>query len=406
VPGPLDGIRVVEIASWMFVPSGGSVLVDWGADVVKVEHPVTGDPQRGLISSGLLPGGPGGVNFMVEQPNRGKRSVALDIAHPDGHEALMRLVETADVVVTSYLPQVRRKLGIDVDDLRARNPAVIVARGSGNGPKGPDAEKGGYDGATFWARGGVGTTMPERDGGWPPGQPTPAFGDVMGGLATAGAIAAALVKRERTGEPSVVDVSLLATAMWQVSPMVVAAKLFGFGRIPQGDRTKAPNPGVGTYRTADGRFISLMLLQSDKYWDDLVQRLGVPDMATDPRFHDAAARAQNTTDCIARLDAAFGAQPLAHWTQVLADFDGVWSPFQTLDELYDDPQVVANGYLPAMTAANGESVQLVASPAQFDERAVTIERAPEHGEHTEAVLLDLGYDWSQLAAMKDAGAIL
>jgi crotonobetainyl-CoA:carnitine CoA-transferase CaiB-like acyl-CoA transferase len=406
VPGPLDGIRVVEIASWMFVPSGGSVLVDWGADVVKVEHPVTGDPQRGLISSGLLPGGPGGVNFMVEQPNRGKRSVALDIAQPDGHEALMRLVETADVVVTSYLPQVRRKLRIDVDDLRARNPAVVVARGSGNGPKGPDAEKGGYDGATFWARGGVGTTMPERDGGWPPGQPTPAFGDVMGGLATAGAIAAALVKRERTGEPSVVDVSLLATAMWQVSPMVVAAKLFGFGRIPQGDRTKAPNPGVGTYRTADGRFISLMLLQSDKYWADLVQRLGVPDMATDPRFHDAAARAQNTTDCVARLDAAFGAQPLAHWTQALADFDGVWSPFQTLDELYDDPQVVANGYLPAMTAANGESVQLVASPAQFDERPVTIERAPEHGEHTEAVLLDLGYDWDQLAAMKDAGAIL
>jgi crotonobetainyl-CoA:carnitine CoA-transferase CaiB-like acyl-CoA transferase len=406
VPGPLDGIRVVEIASWMFVPSGGSVLVDWGADVVKVEHPVTGDPQRGLISSGLLPGGPGGVNFMVEQPNRGKRSVALDIAQPDGHEALMRLVETADVVVTSYLPQVRRKLRIDVDDLRARNPAVVVARGSGNGPKGPDAEKGGYDGATFWARGGVGATMPERDGGWPPGQPTPAFGDVMGGLATAGAIAAALVKRERTGEPSVVDVSLLATAMWQVSPMVVAAKLFGFGRIPQGDRTKAPNPGVGTYRTADGRFISLMLLQSDKYWADLVQRLGVPDMATDPRFHDAAARAQNTTDCVARLDAAFGAQPLAHWTQALADFDGVWSPFQTLDELYDDPQVVANGYLPAMTAANGESVQLVASPAQFDERPVTIERAPEHGEHTEAVLLDLGYDWDQLAAMKDAGAIL
>jgi crotonobetainyl-CoA:carnitine CoA-transferase CaiB-like acyl-CoA transferase len=406
VPGPLDGIRVVEIASWMFVPSGGSVLVDWGADVVKVEHPVTGDPQRGLISSGLLPGGPGGVNFMVEQPNRGKRSVALDIAHPDGHEALMRLIETADVVVTSYLPQVRRKLRIDVDDLRARNPAVIVARGSGNGPKGPDAEKGGYDGATFWARGGVGATMPERDGGWPPGQPTPAFGDVMGGLATAGAIAAALVKRERTGEPSVVDVSLLATAMWQVSPMVVAAKLFGFGRIPQGDRTKAPNPGVGTYRTADDRFISLMLLQSDKYWADLVQRLGVHDMATDPRFHDAAARAQNTTECIARLDAAFGAQPLAHWTQALADFDGVWSPFQTLDELYDDPQVVANGYLPAMTAANGESVQLVASPAQFDERAVTIERAPEHGEHTEAVLLDLGYDWGQLAAMKDAGAIL
>jgi crotonobetainyl-CoA:carnitine CoA-transferase CaiB-like acyl-CoA transferase len=405
VPGPLEGIRVIEIASWMFVPSGGSVLVDWGADVVKVEHPVTGDPQRGLISSGLLPGGAGGVNFMVEQPNRGKRSVALDIARPDGHEALMKLVETADVVVTSYLPPVRRKLHIEVEDLRARNPGIIVARGSGNGPKGPDAEKGGYDGATFWARGGVGSAMPEREGGWPPGQPTPAFGDVMGGMATAGAIAAALVRRERTGEPSVVDVSLLATAMWQVSPMVVAARLFGFGRIPQGDRTKAPNPGVGTYRTADGRFVSLMLLQSDKHWDDFVRRLGVPDMATDPRFADSAARAQNNTECIVRLDEAFGAQPLAYWKEALADFDGVWSPFQTLDELYDDPQVVANGYLPAMTAGNGDTVQLVASPAQFDEQPVTVERAPEHGEHTELALLDLGYDWDQIAAMKESGVI-
>ena len=130
--------------------------------------------------------------------------------------------------------------------------------------------------------------MPEREGGWPPSQPTPAFGDVMGGLATAGAIAAALVKRERTGEPSVVDVSLLATAMWQVSPMVIASKLFGFSKIPQGDRSKSPNPGVGTYRTADDRFISLILLQSDKHWDDFVDRLGVPDMATDPRFCDSA----------------------------------------------------------------------------------------------------------------------
>jgi crotonobetainyl-CoA:carnitine CoA-transferase CaiB-like acyl-CoA transferase len=406
VPGPLDGIRVIEAASWMFVPSGGSVLVDWGADVVKVEHPVMGDPQRGLVTSGLLPGGPGGVNFMVEQPNRGKRSVALDLAHPDGREALLRLVGTADVFLTNYLPAVRRKLGIETEDLRARNPAIIVARGSGAGPRGPEAHKGGYDGASFWARGGVGATMPEQAEGWPPSQPTPAFGDVMGGLATAGAIAAALVKRERTGEPSVVDVSLLATAMWQISPMVIASKLFGFSRIPQSGRPMSSNPGVGTYRTADGRYVSLILLQSDKHWADFVERLGVPDMATDPRFADSAARADNAADCVARLDAAFGARPLAHWKEALATFDGVWSPFQTLDELYDDVQVQANGYLPTMTAGNGEEVALVASPAQFDEEPVIVERAPEHGEHTEAVLLDLGYDWEELAAMKDSGAIL
>ena len=404
MPGPLDGIRVIEVASWMFVPSGGSVLVDWGADVIKVE-PKTGDPQRGLVTSGLLPGGAGGVNFMIEQPNRGKRSVALDLANPDGREALLKLAETADVFLTNYLPQVRRKLGIDVDDVRARNPNIIYARGSGTGPKGTDAEKGGYDGATFWARGGVASVMPERDG-WPPAQVAPAFGDVMGGLTTAGAIAAALVKRERTGEASIVDVSLLATAMWQVSPLVIASKLFGFSKIPQGDRTKSPNPGVGVYRTADDRFIALILLQSDKHWADFVDRLGVPEMATDPKFADSAARAENNTECILKLDEVFGSQPLSHWKKVLETFEGVWSPFQSLDELYDDEAVIANGYLPSMTAGNGQDVQLVASPAQFDEQPVTVERAPEHGEHTETALLEAGYEWEQLAAMKESGAIL
>jgi crotonobetainyl-CoA:carnitine CoA-transferase CaiB-like acyl-CoA transferase len=404
--GPLAGIRVIEVASWMFVPSGGSVLVDWGADVVKVEHPITGDPQRGLVTSGLVPGDAGGVNFMIEQPNRGKRSVAIDIAHPDGHEALMRLVETADVFLTSYLPPVRRKLGIEVDDLRARNASIVVARGSGQGTLGPDAEKGGYDGASFWARGGMGSILTQPDG-WPFRQPTPAFGDVMGGLATAGAVAAALVKRARTGEGSVVDVSLLATAMWQLAPMIVAAKLFpGAGMPTSGDRFESPNPAVGSYRTSDGRFVSLVLLQSDRHWADLVKRLGVPDMAFDDRFRDAAARKANSRECVARLDEAFGAQPMSYWKDVLDDFDGVWTPFQTFDELYDDPQVVANGYLPAATVASGQQVQLVASPAQFDEAAVEVARAPELGEHTELVLLEAGFDWDELTTLKASGAVL
>ena len=404
--GPLDGIRVVELASWMFVPSAGSVLADWGADVIKVEPPDGGDPQRGLITSGLVPGGAGGVNFMIEQPNRSKRSMAINLRSDDGREAFMKLIETADVFLTNYLPPIRRKLAVDTDDIRARKPDIIIARGSGQGPQGPDAEKGGYDGASFWARGGLGAVFPPNDDGWPAGQASPAFGDVMGGLSVAGAIAAALVKRERTGEGSVVDVSLLATAMWQISPLVVASKLFGMSSLPRGDRRLSPNPGVGVYRTKDGRFISLILLQSDKHWDDFAARLERPILVEDERFNHSSTRAQNGPECIDILDEAFGERTLDEWKERLATFDGVWTPFQTIDELYADPQVIANGYLPAMTHGSGDEVQLVASPAQFDEVAIEVTRAPELGEHTELILNELGIDWDEITALKDSGAIL
>jgi len=404
--GPLDGIRVVELASWMFVPSAGSVLADWGADVIKVEPPDGGDPQRGLITSGLVPGGAGGVNFMIEQPNRSKRSMAINLRSDEGREAFMKLVETADVFLTNYLPPIRRKLSVDTDDIRARNPNIIIARGSGQGPQGPDAEKGGYDGASFWARGGLGAVFPPGEDGWPAGQASPAFGDVMGGLSVAGAIAAALVKRERTGEGSVVDVSLLATAMWQISPLVVASKLFGMSSLPRGDRRMSPNPGVGVYRTKDDRFISLILLQSDKHWDDFAIRLERPVLVEDERFNHSSTRAQNGPECIDILDGAFAERTLDEWKERLETFDGVWTPFQTLDELYADPQVIANGYLPAITHGSGDEVQLVASPAQFDEEPIEVERAPELGEHTELILNELGIDWDDIIAMKESGAIL
>ncbi|HET7524020.1 MAG TPA: CoA transferase, partial [Acidimicrobiales bacterium] len=175
----MDGIRVVEVAAWTYVPIAGAVLAEWGADVIKIEHPESGDPQRGLVTSGLMPSGAGGVNFMMELPNRGKRSVGLDLKSEKGHELLLELVKTADVFLTNFRPQARKSLKIDVDDLRAVNPRLIYVRGSGHGQRGPEAERGGYDACSFWARGGSADIISDPDA-YPLMQPGPAYGDVIG----------------------------------------------------------------------------------------------------------------------------------------------------------------------------------------------------------------------------------
>jgi crotonobetainyl-CoA:carnitine CoA-transferase CaiB-like acyl-CoA transferase len=401
----LSGVRVLEVAQWWFVPSAGAVLADWGAEVIKVEHPKAGDPQRGLVTSGLLP--QGAFNFMWEQPNRGKRSVAIDLASDAGREILYRLAARSDVFLTSFLPEARRRLRIDVEQIRAVNPKIVYARGSGQGVRGPEAERGGYDGASFWARGGIAAAL-STDPTAPPVSQRPAFGDGIGGMTIAGGIAAALFRRERTGEPSVVDISLLAAAMWTLAPDITMARaLAGLGgRLPRFDRRMAPNPIVNVYPTSDGRWIMLVMLQSDRNWPDLCRHLGRPELAHDPRFADSAKRFENRGECVDALDAIFRERTLEEWKRALATTDGVWAPVQRPIELYDDPQVIANGYLSEVELGDGSHCQLVPNAAHFDETPPRLGRAPECGEHTEQVLLDLGFDWDAIADYKKSGVIL
>ncbi len=204
---PLSGIKVIEVSMWAFVPSAGAVLADWGASVTKIE-PSTGDPMRSLTYAGIAPG-TGGFTFMYEIFNRGKRNVAMDLGAEGAVELLYKMVDDADVFLVSLLPAARRKLKIDVDDITSRNPNIIYAVGSGQGAFGDDAEKGGYDSISFWARSGIASAITPDDSPHPLAMPGGAFGDGMSGAIFAGGIAAAIAQRERTGEGCVVDGSLL-----------------------------------------------------------------------------------------------------------------------------------------------------------------------------------------------------
>ncbi|MFT4047534.1 MAG: CoA transferase [Solimonas sp.] len=400
---PLSGVRVLEVASHVFVPIAGGVLTEWGADVVKIEHPVTGDPYRGLVTAGLHKSYDG-VDPSFQFTNRGKQSVTIDLKQPAGRDLVYRLAAGCDVFLTNFRPDARRRLQIECEDIRAHNPAIIYVRGSGYGARGPDAQRGGYDAAAYWSRAGLGEALTPRGAEYPVMQ-RPAFGDVAGGMTIAGAIAAALYRRSTTGEPSIVDVSLLGAGLWQIQPDITHAKLNPQGGRAAPDRKATWNPLSGTYRTRDGRFIVLVMLDADRYWADFCKVIGHPEMIADPRFIDMAARKTHARACVEQLDQLFATRDYSQWCDVLKQAKGVWSPFQTPLEIHDDPQVAANGYLADVEMANGSSLTMVTSPVQFDETSARPTRAPEHGEHTEAALLDLGLSWDEIATLKDGGVI-
>ncbi len=401
-----SGIRVVELAQWVFVPVAGALMADWGAEVIHVEPPGTGDGYRGLVSQGILHSA-GGLNQSMELANRGKRSIGLDLKAPEGREILLQLVERSDIFLTNYLPATLERLDLGVEALRQVNPQLIYARGHGYGVRGPDASKAAYDATAFWARGGLGATLTPEGLDGPIGQ-RGAFGDRNGGVQLAFGMAGALFRRERTGQPSVVDVSLLATAMWTLSSDVLSALQGNFHAAPPpggNTRSRSPNPLVNNFRTKDDRYLSLVFLQPDRYWADLCRAVDRPELALDPRFADMDARAEHKEECVAVLDEIFGSRTFEEWRTALQDEQFPWAPFQRVTEIIEDRQVVANGYIGEVPVDGGGSFRMPTGAVQFDERPATLRRGPELGQDTELVLLELGLDWEQIGRLKDAGVI-
>ncbi len=400
--GAFEGVRVVELAQWVFVPVAGALLADWGADVVHIER-LEGDPYRGLATQGIGSES-GGVNLSLALANRGKRSMALNVQAEAGQAVLDRLLESADVFLTNLRPKALTRLGLDAETLTERFPALVYASGNGYGTRGPDADHAGYDSSAYWARGGVAHMLTPADRDHPIGQ-RGAMGDRSGAMALAFGISAALLKRTRTGRGSVVDVSLLATAMWTMSSDLLAA-LGGDSPMAASGRGGFVNPLVGSYRTKDGRHIQLVFLEADRYWADFCRILGRDDLADDPRFATMQVRRENAEACTALLDEEFGRRTFEECKEVLAGLDAPWAPMQSIPELLTDPQVLANRYIGDVVIDGEAAYRLPAVPVQFDGEPPELRRAPGHGEHTESVLLDLGYAWDEITSLKDEGVIL
>jgi crotonobetainyl-CoA:carnitine CoA-transferase CaiB-like acyl-CoA transferase len=400
----LHGVRVVEVAFYGYVPAAAAALGDWGADVIKIEHPETGDPIRGLVAFGVKPGD-GGVTALWEAFNRGKRSAGIDIARPEGLEILLSLVDQADVFLTNFLGPARRRLGIDAEHILDRNPSIIYARGSGQGVRGPDADKGGFDAISYWARSGLATAAMPSDYDYPVNLPGPAVGDVQAGLNLAGAVAAALFRRERTGQGAIVDGSLLASGLWAMQASLAGSFVTGRDDLPKWNRRLPGNPLVNVYRTADARFIQLAMLEADRYWPGLCVAAGRPEWIADPRLATASLRLAHVEECVALLDELFAKRTLVEWTDVLATQEGQWATVNTAREALQDEQAWANNYLQMVQYGNGIELPLVPAPVQFDGEVPTLSRAPGHGEHTDEVLRELGASEARVLELKIDGII-
>ncbi|HEY2357028.1 MAG TPA: CoA transferase [Phenylobacterium sp.] len=394
----LQGLKVVEFASYIAAPGAACMLGDWGADVIKVERP-GGDSMRHVFAD-LKTELAGNPTFDLD--NRGKRAVVLDVGKPEGREALARLAATADVFITNVRPAALKRAGLDEETLRAANPRLVYAIVTGYGLEGPDAHKPGFDVTAFWARAGVAhMTAPK---GMDPFMLRSGFGDHITTLATVSAILAGLYEREQTGKGRLVQTSLLATGIYTMgSDLAVQLK---FGRLASiRTRERPMNPIATFFKSADERWFVHNPRGGNKDWPTFAAIAGRPDLVEDERFTTSRARRENSPLLVAELDKAFAALPFDEIARRLDEADLVWSPVQTPAEVAADPQVMASGAIVQVEDGQGGTFPSPAAPARFPGADQTVRpRSPTLGEHTREVLAEIGYSDAEIEAIFKAEA--
>jgi crotonobetainyl-CoA:carnitine CoA-transferase CaiB-like acyl-CoA transferase len=389
---------VVELGLWLAAPACATILADWGADVVKIE-PLGGDPFRGLAWAYG-----GDMNPPFELDNRGKRSVAADLRTEGGHEVLDALLARADVFVTNYRPGGLERLGLDWTALHERHPHLIYGSITGYGLAGPERDRASYDMGAYWGRAGVAAALT------PPGQDLPyqrgGFGDHLTGMSLAGGVAAALFARQRTGVGQLVSTSLLRAGMYQMGTDVNTSLRTGLPTAASTVRT-VPNPLLTGYRCANDEWIWLLGLEGDRHWPGIAAALELDHLRDDPRFATMEGRRDHAVEVAATLQERFGSATRAEWARRL-DAAGVWwAKVQHAHELADDEQADAAGGFVEVPVSDGTMARMVATPVDFSGRSRYNDLpAPELGQDTELLLLELGWEWERIEALKRAGAII
>ncbi len=398
----LDGIRVVELATFVFGPAAGTILGDFGADVVHIEHPQTGDAYRYLTQLRPLPECE--ENYCWILTSRGKKSIALDVRREAGRAVALDLVRGADVFITNLHPSVLEKLGMRYEDVAAENPRLIYAHATGYGDRGTEVEKPGYDATAWWARSGLMDAVRAQDGDF--AFATAGMGDHPGASALFGAIALALFDRERTGKGRRVRTSLVANGAWSNSILIQAA-LCGGTTYAVPPRAKTLNALVNSYVCADGRGLYLAMVQEAVEWSRFTDAVGKPELREDPRFAELSNRRAHAPALVEILDPIFASKPIAHWRAELDRYGVTFGIIARIDDLPDDPQLEANGvFRPVVGPGVRPGLRTVDSPIHLDgaeKRPAT--RAPEIGEHGRELLGSLGYSRERIDALVRDGIL-
>jgi crotonobetainyl-CoA:carnitine CoA-transferase CaiB-like acyl-CoA transferase len=395
--GPLDGVGVIEISSWMAAPSAGAVLADMGADVVKVE-PLSGDVVRGM---GRPAKGAPSIDHSFQMDNRGKRSIAVALDRPEGAELVRKLVEGADVFLCNLLPFRQQRYGLDAATLHGRNRRLVHATLSGYGLSGPDAARPGFDVTTFFGRGAITDAMTEPGGVAP--MPRPAQGDHTTGITMVAAILAALRLAERTGHGSVVDVSLFATAAWTMASDL-AAPLVDGRPVTKRDRHHLISPLANRFRCGDDRWI-IVNMPETRWWAPFCKTVERPDLLEDDRFGSVKDRFDNLPALIDILDEVFATRTLADWGRIFDDAGLIWGPASSIDELAADPQAAAIGLFPTVAHPEGD-FRTVGAPMRISGAEIRPRGpAPALGADTAAVLAGIGYTAEEVGALAAAGIV-